>query len=244
MNKKTIIILNCVLQAGLLFLCDCKKRSVFDELAISIEKGSKKEIKTFLSNGGNIDIHGADGSTLLHAAIWERRDDLVEYLVKNGARVDLKNAFGEDAQFFSALYGSVRSLKIVLQKRATKNKYGRAGSSILHATTLSGEIEKIRYVISMQDNINVKNNFGMTPLAVAVRKNYVPPIELLLKCGANPTLRDRKGKTPIDYATSLRNKNLIQVLSLPQPKNRSCHPKKPSNPKYKKMKPNNDRPRP
>ena len=52
----------------------------------------------------------------------------------------------------------------------------------------------------------------MTPLHLAVMRNHVKIVELLMKFNANPNLYDNIGNTPVSYT---RNKTIIDLISNP-----------------------------
>lgn len=70
---------------------------------------------------------------------------------------------------------------------------------------------------AMVDSRNIKRDSeccGMTPLIMnATQKNDCAEVtELLLGAGADPSARDAKGKTALDYATERGHQRVEQVL--------------------------------
>jgi ankyrin repeat protein len=53
---------------------------------------------------------------------------------------------------------------------------------------------------------------GMTPLMLAASLGDVPDIELLVKHGADPTLKDWNGRTAQDYARTRNNQNIVRMF--------------------------------
>jgi ankyrin repeat protein len=53
--------------------------------------------------------------------------------------------------------------------------------------------------------VDVADSNGETPLHWAVRKHNVPSVRLLLAAGADPNVKDKKGRTPVDGCTTYRD---------------------------------------
>ena len=58
-------------------------------------------------------------------------------------------------------------------------------------------------------DVNLKDQLGLTPLHLAVQRNHLPVVSVLLEHGATDHLKDSKGKTALYYA--------IQMVSVPVP---------------------------
>ncbi|HMZ61474.1 MAG TPA: ankyrin repeat domain-containing protein, partial [Leptospiraceae bacterium] len=73
------------------------------------------------------------------------------------------------------------------------------GDTILHMLCIQKtNTEMINTVISGKANVNSVNQTGKTPLHYAVQFKRTETIEILLKNGADPYLRDLNGHTPED----------------------------------------------
>ena len=64
------------------------------------------------------------------------------------------------------------------------------------------DYDKINYYISRINNINVTNDNGFTALHLACFTEDEKLVKLLLEKGANPNIRDKFGRAPIDIVTS------------------------------------------
>jgi len=60
--------------------------------------------------------------------------------------------------------------------------------------------------------INVRNNFGFTPLYVAGRGKNIADVELLLKNNADANLQDPSGNTPLHISWRHGFSNISQLL--------------------------------
>jgi len=62
--------------------------------------------------------------------------------------------------------------------------------------------------------IDAQDGRGKTALNWAATSNLGPIVELLIARGANPAVKDSKGKTAQDYARVLGNTNMVERLKL------------------------------
>ncbi|MQL20513.1 ankyrin repeat domain-containing protein, partial [Escherichia coli] len=65
------------------------------------------------------------------------------------------------------------------------------------------------------DNVfNVSNNFGETPLYVAVLQRSIEVVEYLLELGASPNSRSSRavGDSPLHFATARGMNNMVEAL--------------------------------
>ena len=63
-----------------------------------------------------------------------------------------------------------------------------------------------------KEMLDIMNTEDDTPLHIAVKKNRPKSVDLLLKNGANPTIRNKQGDTPLTTALRLGNKEAYDAL--------------------------------
>jgi len=148
-------------------------------------KNRLKDIKKYLNQGIDVDSLGEYGCTPLHYACREGNIEIVEFLIKNGADVNIKNRYSTLYPLFEAL--------CLLNKRKT--------------------FLIIKLLIDNGADINSVDSFGNTLLHHAVEQENIDLIELLiaLGCNINRTLRYDKD-TVLHYAYFQKNLNIISKL--------------------------------
>ena len=72
-----------------------------------------------------------------------------------------------------------------------------AGFTELHHAAWSGDVERIRKLVSAGVNVSVASDFGTTPLHSAAMKGQVASIRTLVSLGANLEARDSMGRTAL-----------------------------------------------
>ncbi|MCS7244590.1 MAG: ankyrin repeat domain-containing protein [candidate division WOR-3 bacterium] len=89
-----------------------------------------------------------------------------------------------------------------------KNSY----SQELIVSTSKGELSKVKDLIKKGADINSKNEYGKTPLHIAVENNYEDIVKVLLENKADVNIKDNNGNTPLHIAVMKGNEYIIKEL--------------------------------
>lgn len=65
-------------------------------------------------------------------------------------------------------------------------------------------------LLTMKADVNCKNKSGRTPLHIAAQKGNAELVKILLSFGANKTIKDNLGMTPLNFAEG--NLTIKQLL--------------------------------
>lgn len=110
-------------------------------------------------------------------------------------------------------------LCFLIAKGGNLNSKTAVGMTALHAAASAGSDKTFEILISKGADINTQSNSGMTPLHVAAERGWegfqagkLAIIKMLLEKSANRGLKDKEGKTALDYARKSRNKKAVQLL--------------------------------
>lgn len=87
------------------------------------------------------------------------------------------------------------------------------GDSLLIRAAMLKRIEIARMLIMKKSNINIVNKQNKTPLHYAIQNEDYNMVKLLLSMGANPNIKDIKGKTAIAYAKASHNMLVKQLVT-------------------------------
>lgn len=95
--------------------------------------------------------------------------------------------------------------------RALSQIYGRNG---LHYAAVRNDILQLKrlFLSDRTDEIDQKDRSGSTPLMLAVKNGKVGAATILMEEGANPHIRDREGKTAVDYAKAMNHQEMVDIL--------------------------------
>ncbi len=153
----------------------------------------------------------------------KKLDKISEY-VKNGADINYKIYEKNTAVHLSAMHGDVDFLEFLAKLKANLTLSNNSNQTIIHLAAQHNSIEyleKAKELLSDKDLKNLssqKSKFGRTPLheltlyARGAKENTVRSLEFLVKNGVNPNTTDEDGKTPLHYAISLENFDIIEPL--------------------------------
>ena len=82
----------------------------------------------------------------------------------------------------------------------------------IHSAIRTGDVQTVRQAVMGGANVNAPDNWGRTPLIVALQQGKAAVVDLLLDQGASIALTDAWGRTPLLVATQLRNTAAIRRL--------------------------------
>ncbi|KAH8754389.1 ankyrin repeat-containing domain protein, partial [Diaporthe sp. PMI_573] len=122
--------------------------------------------------------------------------------------------------------GKGEVVQLLLRSGADPLAKNDLGDNILHILSGSTEPEcheLLRFVLEEENNLtdvrtaciqslNQQNDFGDTPLIVAVLYNQLSPAEVLLRNGADMEIRGEFDMTAIEFAESRRYCDVLEIL--------------------------------
>ncbi len=190
-------------------------------------------VKKALATGANVNTMFPDiqNSTVLHAAVMANNLAGVEFLLKNKANVNIKNANGDTPGHIAARQAILNILDILIKNGVDlkiKNKDGKTIPEVLlvgasgriggnqggNATTSTPlNLEATKKALELGANINTVLFDSYTLLHQAVKSNDAAAIEFLLKNKANVNARDVDGNTPAHIAAQQGNKTIVDLLA-------------------------------
>lgn len=191
------------------FSLTAQSQSIFEVAC----KGNMVALDSLLQNS-TINIKSKNGSTLLHFATYCRQEKVFESLLQKGIKIDERNKFGETPLFYAAQRQNIKMVKTLLDKGADVNNVNEDGHTAiyqavrsdnqefldlllranadvnlgmtsLHSAVLNDNIDIVKKLINKETNVDVLNEYGNTPLAIAMRQGNVEISELLLSNGAD-----------------------------------------------------------
>lgn len=166
--------------------------------------GNKAIVEVLLKHGADVNATDRCYITPLHNAAFYCKLEVAEVLIANGANVNANGCNG--TPLFHALsdYDTKQEVivKLLLQHGAKVNVVqSKDGSTPLHHLE-SKEIAAL--FIAHGADINAKDDFNSTPLHDAASRGRKDVVQLLLDAGADKTIKNNKGETPLDFTKRIQ----------------------------------------
>lgn len=143
-----------------------------------------------LAGGGlqqHADVNAAEpnGTTPLHYAVYKEDAELVERLLKAGAKPNVVNDFGSTPMSEAAAAGNAAIIKMLLKAGADVNSPNREGQTALMAVARTGKVEAARALLEAGANVNAIENWGgQSALMWAAAQKQPKMVKLLVEHGA------------------------------------------------------------
>ena len=186
-------------------------------LLAAAERGDADAVALALRDGARIEARDGSGRTALLLASSGDHVEAAQVLVAMGADPDALDDQHDTPWLVTGVTGSVAMLEALLPARpdlALVNRYG--GVSVIPASE-RGHVEYVRRVVSTGIDVNHVNSLGWTALLEAVLlgdggERHREIVRILLEAGADPSIGDHDGITPLEHAERMGFEELASIL--------------------------------
>jgi ankyrin repeat protein len=226
-----------IIMAHLLFLSPVlSEQAHCRSLFSAIKDGELEEVRGLIKEGADINEKDANGNTPLLKACEHGRADLVELLIKAGARVNAWNdsrispiiaatwAASEPFQFNRTRAFNAQSLEnrnpeqrerivaLLLENQAGLRSKGPSDVTPLMGASALGLTEAVSELLDHGADPNEKTKSSATALHFAAANGWANIVQLLLLAGASPLSEDSHGRTPLSMAASRGHTKAAKVI--------------------------------
>ncbi|HEX6847375.1 MAG TPA: ankyrin repeat domain-containing protein [Chitinophagaceae bacterium] len=192
--------------------------------------GDLATVEKLVKEGADINYTDAHGNFAMFAAAWEGDPKALDLFYHLGA----KTSFDDANLLCNAAYnGKTASVKWLLDKGENANfTFSNTGENALHYTIcktseMDERVEIVRILITAGIDVNKKTLAGKptlcfmrdaylkgeSPLHRAAAFGNTAIIRILLDAGAEPSMKDANGDTPISWASwYLRDADVLRLL--------------------------------
>ncbi len=183
---------------------DRQGRTAYDAADKITDMQSRGTIRLYLfHNAGEKTLQKPDGPMpwSLEYAVMHRQTDLTKMLLSLGSDPNQVGTRGTTRLADAALKGDLEAVRALLSRGAKPNAVSQAGMQPIQDAVLGGNIEVIRELVKQGADVNARTrDEAQTPLHIAVAMDKLNAAETLLTLGADLTLKDSNGRTPIAVA--------------------------------------------
>ena len=174
----------------------------------------------FCETKAEINIPNEYGWTPLYRSLVSNNIVAMKELLKFGADPNITNNMGETPLYQSVDNENYEAMLILLENEADCNICKSDGMSPLHLAVKKNLKKFIEKLLEHKANPNLKNKlYQQTPLHIAVKnKNEIDIIKMLLKYGADTTIKDKYDSVPYDYCEDEGYKTEINKIAISETK--------------------------
>ena len=185
-----------------------------DQLTKAAARGDTASIRELLAAGADVNEPDADGRTPVMVATRGNNVDAVRVLIEAGADVDIRDNRLDNPFLYAGAEGLLDILRLTIEAGADPALTNRFGGTALIPASERGHVEVVRELLTNSDvDVDHVNNLGWTALLEAivlgngdVRHQQV--VQLLVDHGADITIADKDGVTPLQHA---RSRGFIEI---------------------------------
>ncbi|WP_026193988.1 ankyrin repeat domain-containing protein [Capnocytophaga cynodegmi] len=176
---------------------------------INASSRNSLEVVSLLENkSSNINATNSQGHSALTSAVARNTSDVVSYLIKKGADINVKDVKGNTLVYYLLESYTPRDIKkfdekwnILTEKGLNFAQNQEKGNNIYHLAVDKADLNLLQKVVSVNVDINVKNQDGLTPLhKAAMTAKNLDIIKFLLEKEANKTITTDFEETAYDLA--------------------------------------------
>lgn len=181
----------------------------YEDLEESVIRGNSTDAIALINRGVDINTVDKAGNSLITQAVVRDMPELVDFLIKRRARLNVRNRNGETALSMAAFTGQMNYVQRLVEAGAEVDFYGWA--PLLYAA-YNGHTAIVEYLLKRGADINAKTENGLTALFFAARFGHIEIIKVLLKNEADPTVVSENMETAVDWALKSENTDIADLL--------------------------------
>ncbi|NNE67729.1 MAG: hypothetical protein HKN33_14300 [Pyrinomonadaceae bacterium] len=200
-----------------------KDKDGFTALTFALMNTELKSVRV-IARRANINLQDEQGNGPFHLAVSQQNEGAVNFFLK--AKADV-NVTGKDGRVTnqSPLYAALLNADLDMMKRLVKlgadpniadsdGAFPLSEACVRNRTTL----EFVKLLVENGAEVNKVEKNGASPLTYAAQNTGIDAetrksiVEYLLEKGADKSLKDKTGKTALDWAKESGNKESVELL--------------------------------
>jgi uncharacterized protein len=159
-------------------------------VATAAMKRDRPAVAALIAQHADVNAPQADGATAVHWAVYYDDLEMLDRLIRAGARVTVANRHGATPLSLASINGSAAMVERLLKAGADANERGPNGETPLMMASRSGAVDAMTVLIDAGADVNaVEKLRGTTALMWAAAQSHPAAVRLLVGRGASVGIR-------------------------------------------------------
>jgi uncharacterized protein len=196
--------------------------AAYNGLLAAAARGDAATVEALARAGARLDQRDGHGRTAVHIAAHGSHDDVVVALAKANADLNARDSRQYDIVTIVSVSNDVALLSLALSLGASARQITSPydGTALIAAAHL-GHAEAVRQLIVAGAPLDHVNNLGWTALMESIvlgdgGRAHQDTLKALLDAGADHTIADRSGVTPLEQARRRGYTDMVVMLTAAQ----------------------------
>lgn len=186
-----------------------------------VAEASVEQVRAALAEGADVNAVATTEQQRSSAVLIAARagnHEVMNLLVESGADINAQNRISLNPFLWACINNDLVVAKAMVEAGTDLELLTRFGGVGIHPTAEKGFVELTRYLAeNTHINVNYTNICGWTPLLEAVLLRDGGPaqqqiVKILLDAGADPTMVDQWGVSPLQHAEKLGFAEIAALL--------------------------------
>lgn len=182
----------------LLVLCAFAAVARAAEIHDLVERGDLEAIQRLLAEDPQqLAAQLEDGRTPLHVAAYGGHDQVVAFLLAEGADVNAQTTNGSTPLHGAAYSGHTKCAQLLIEAGADLMAANNSGYMPLFSAAAGGSVETVKLLVDQGVSVNAQKHGGATALIVTALGNHHDLARWLIEHGADMEIKDGWGRTAL-----------------------------------------------
>ncbi len=183
----------------------------YEDFFQAMEKDNVALVQSLLDRGFDPNTVNPKSVPALLVAIKTPAPRITKLLLSQpGLNVEARNPQDESALMLSAFAGDLALCEALIRLDADINK---PGWTPLHYAATKSHLAVMRLLMDRFAYIDASSPNGSTPLMMAAMYGNSSAVKLLLESGADPSLKNDKGLSALDFAQLAKNEESAEIVA-------------------------------
>ena len=158
-------------------------------------------VRYLVENGANINVQDVDGDIPISWALARGHKDIAKLLIEKGADLNISNNNGYTLLHWAAFSSDGEIAQLFIDKGVNLNTVDFEHKTALHHAGERENVEVAKVLIKAGADVELKDDYGRTPLVITARQNgNIEIIKSLVEYGANMNSTDKFGDGALTLA--------------------------------------------